>query len=100
MVQSKSPEMRRNRLTENEFLVGLGRVSRILNQHLCTLFALEALADLTVRHSACNQFHRYALSRTQRCWTYRSHTAHAHALPPYEGVTDIVGSVACGHWLV
>lgn len=41
---------------------------------------------------------RYPQSSTRRCWTCRSHTAHAHGPPPYAGVTGIVGSVACGHW--
>ena len=50
------------------------------------------------QHLSYDLSHKYPLSSTQRCLTYRRHIAHAHVLPQCSAVTDTLGISAYAHW--
>ena len=49
------------------------------------------------QHLDCSLSDTYPLSSTQRCWTYRPHTAHARERQQCSAVTDTLGIAACEH---
>ena len=57
------------------------------------------LAMLIPNTTSCSPSHMYHLNSTQRCWTYKPHTAHPRGRRQCSRATDIWDIAECMNWL-
>lgn len=75
-------------------------LKRVPQCHAISLVTHALIVSLSyIQQPNYDPYHRYPLSSTQRCWTYKSHIAHAHVRLQCSVVTDIWGNAADVRWL-